>query len=144
MNSPLNFLEYKLHKFLSDTESSLSESDPDFDKGWEESADPSFGAFAGFFLDDDFRETLSPFLDVTFEGQATLLRDLCGSDSSEEICSDSFEYGFDPLDAFSSIPQRAKQLLQKHRNSELLHHIDNQIFSFAREGRVSFPVSLTS
>jgi hypothetical protein len=63
----------------------MSESDPDFDRGFDESCEPSFGAFAGYFLDDDFRETISPFLDITIEGEELMLRELYDSEDSFEF-----------------------------------------------------------
>lgn len=86
----LTLSEYRLRKFLSDTESSLSESDPDFDKGFDETYEPSFGAFAGYFLDDDFRETINPFLDTTLEEEKLMLSEMCSSESEDDY---SFEEG---------------------------------------------------
>ncbi len=65
----------------------MSESDPDFDRGFDENYEPSFGAFAGYFLDDDFRETISPFLDITIEGEQMMLREMydCEADISCEF-----------------------------------------------------------
>lgn len=66
----------------------MSESDQDFEKGWDECQEPSPGAFGDFFLDDELRETISPFLDITIEAEKIMLREICDSDSDSDYSSD--------------------------------------------------------
>eukprot|EP01126_Amoeba_proteus_P016615 TRINITY_DN1773_c0_g1_i11.p1 TRINITY_DN1773_c0_g1~~TRINITY_DN1773_c0_g1_i11.p1 ORF type:complete len:229 (-),score=24.38 TRINITY_DN1773_c0_g1_i11:273-959(-) len=121
----------QLRQTLHDTESTLSASDTEFEADWDETFEPNFGPFSGFFLNEEIQESISPFLDITISQEEELLKTLrLVTDSTLDSPFFSPPYGLTHSQAFDSLNVRLQRVLKKCRDSCLLHQIDSRVFNF--------------
>jgi len=123
--------EYNLRKFLSDTESSLSESDPDFDKDFDESYEPSAGIFGEYF-DEHGEVTIEilPFLDITEEEQLIFINNMKQQEESIRKNRAKNRSVISVKTIFKNLPHRNRSFLRHHQGTSLLFKMDSQLFEF--------------
>jgi len=116
-----------LRKSHSESESSLSDLETNFDETYE----PAAGLFGEYFNEfGELKEEMLPFIDITESEELLYLNSLKKQEETNKNNKEINRNVVSSSSSFKNIPRRNRSFLKRHHQTTLLYKIDSLLFDF--------------